>query len=223
MTVISFCNIKGGCGKTTGAVTFASWLERYKQKKVHFVDANEQGSSSFWLRYLDTAITCSHITDPDKIIELLPELNEEYDFVVVDGVPEILEINKSLLCFSDISVSPIQPVGLDLEAFCSKTLRAIKLARKISRGLPSVAAAYLSRASVRSSSKEKAFPLLDKIPEIKLLRTIIHDRKVVGDCFTAESVIWDFKKNKTFLDSTQSAVKEFENLSEEIYGLLKEI
>ncbi|GAA6623750.1 AAA family ATPase [Scytonema sp. NUACC26] len=223
MTIITFCNIKGGCGKTTGAISFASWLERYQKKRVHLVDANQQGSSNYWLRYLDTAMTSSHITDPDKIIELLPELNEEYDFVVVDGVPEVMEINKNLLCFSDSSVSPIQPVGLDIEAFCNKTLRLIKLARKVSRGLPSVAAAYLSRASVRSSSKQKALPQLDKIPEIKLLKTIIHDRKVVGDCFTEEAVIWDFKKNKTFLDSTQSAVKEFESLSQEIYELLKEI
>ena len=47
--VISFVNLKGGVGKTTLAVSYASYLGRVKKKRVLLVDLDPQTNASFWV------------------------------------------------------------------------------------------------------------------------------------------------------------------------------
>lgn len=47
--VISFVNLKGGVGKTTLAVNFASYLGRNKRKRVLLIDLDPQTNASFWV------------------------------------------------------------------------------------------------------------------------------------------------------------------------------
>jgi transcriptional regulator with XRE-family HTH domain len=75
--IVSFCNQKGGCGKTTAAVHFASWLHQ-KRKKVHFVDADNQGSGAIWMSVLGSQIPTERIVDANELIEKLPELASEF-------------------------------------------------------------------------------------------------------------------------------------------------
>lgn len=211
MPIISFCNQKGGCGKTVGAVHFASWLHR-KRKKIHFVDADPQSSGATWMSLLSSQIPTSRITDANELIEKLPELAEEFQFVVVDGAPNTTESTRAILCLSDVSVTPVQPTGLDLHS-ASEAIRLIKSAQKISGGLPKPAV-FLSRASKGTRLKEEALSLLSKIPDVKLLKTVIHNKQAIADCFTQEATIWEMKGAK-------DSAEEFEQLCKEIFGLLK--
>ena len=47
--VISFVNLKGGVGKTTLAVSYASYLGRQQGKRVLLVDLDPQTNASFWV------------------------------------------------------------------------------------------------------------------------------------------------------------------------------
>lgn len=212
MPIISFCNQKGGCGKTVGAVHLAAWLHR-KRKKIHFVDADPQSSGSTWMSLLSSQIPTSKITDANELIERLPELAEQFQFVVVDGAANTSESTRAILCLSDVSVTPIQPTGLDLHS-ASEAIRLIKSAQKITGGGRPRAAVFLSRATKGTRLKEEALSLLSQIPEVKLLKTAIHNKQSIADCFTQECTIWEMKK-------AEDSAQEFEQLCKEILGLLK--
>lgn len=47
--VVSFVNLKGGVGKTTLAVSYASYLGRQLNKRVLLVDLDPQTNASFWV------------------------------------------------------------------------------------------------------------------------------------------------------------------------------
>ncbi|MBD1945595.1 ParA family protein, partial [Coleofasciculus sp. FACHB-712] len=74
MSVIAFCNQKGGCGKTTASVSFAVWLHR-KKKTVSFLDADPQGSGSLWLSSMQLPIPTVKFSDANDLIEQIPDLS----------------------------------------------------------------------------------------------------------------------------------------------------
>jgi chromosome partitioning protein len=211
MPVISFCNQKGGCGKTTAAVHFAFWLYK-KRKKVHFIDADAQASGSFWMSALGNVISTSKIIDANDLIEQLPVLAENSAFVVVDGAPNVTESTRAILCLSNVSVTPIQPTGLDLHS-ASEAIRLIKSAQKISGGLPQPAI-FLSRAAKNTRLKDEALTFLKEIPGVNLLKTVIHNRQVIADSFSQDTTVWSMKGAK-------EAAEEFDFLCQEIWSLLK--
>jgi chromosome partitioning protein len=211
MPVISFCNQKGGCGKTTAAVHFAFWLHR-KCKKVHFIDADAQASGSFWMSALGNVIPTSKIIDANDLIEQLPVLAENYAFVVVDGAPNVTESTRAILCLSNVSVTPIQPTGLDLHS-ASEAIRLIKSAQKISGGLP-LPVIFLSRAAKNTRLKNEALAFLNEIPGVNLLKTVIHNRQAIADSFSQDTTVWSMKGAK-------EAAEEFDSLCQEIWSLLK--
>lgn len=95
MAVIAFCNQKGGCGKTTASVSFAVWLHR-KGKTVSFLDADPQGSGLVWLSSMQLSIPTFKLSDANDLIEQIPELSEQADFLVVDGAPNTSESTSGL-------------------------------------------------------------------------------------------------------------------------------
>ena len=84
MSVIAFVNQKGGCAKSTTCVHFAFWLTR-KKHKILVVDADAQRSSSIWLESLGTQIPTRVIQSSDELLEEIPGLASQYDYLLVDG------------------------------------------------------------------------------------------------------------------------------------------
>ncbi|MEW5860632.1 MAG: AAA family ATPase [Cyanobacteriota bacterium] len=211
MSVIAFCAQKGGVGKTTGSVHFAVWLQR-KKKKVVFLDADPQGSGSLWLSTMELPIPTVKLSNADDLIERIPELAEQSDFLVIDGAPSTTESTRAILCLSDVSITPVQPSGLDLSS-TGDVIRLIKSAQKISGGLPKPAI-FLNRALKRTRLKEETLDVLSQFPDVTLLKTVIHQKQAISDCFTQEGTVWDIR-------GAEESAKEFESLFKEILKLLK--
>jgi chromosome partitioning protein len=112
MSVITFVNQKGGCGKSTSAVHFAYFLKR-SGKNVLLVDADAQRSSSFWLESMDDPIRSAVVQSPDELLEQIPELKAECDYLVVDGPAGLAEPTRAILFRADLAVIPCKPTGLD--------------------------------------------------------------------------------------------------------------
>src|SRR4028119_575207 len=175
--IISFINQKGGCAKSTTAVHFAYWLATKKKKKIGFVDTDEQQSSLVWLKAMgDDKILAFHLTDTNAIIEQIPDLADHSQFVIVDGPASAQETTRAILFISDLAIIPVQPAAIDLHS-TAETIRLITQAQKIRGGLPS-AAAFLSRAINRTRLKHEAIAFLDQVPELQLLKSVIHQRVV---------------------------------------------
>jgi len=122
--IISFVNQKGGVGKTTAAINFASSLAR-KNNLVLLIDTDPQGSAAKW-----------HSIEGNKSFEILHQpsalnlseiaiLEESYDYVVVDAPPAICDITTTILTASHVAVIPVSPSSLDLWS-CKDTLKTIE-------------------------------------------------------------------------------------------------
>ena len=106
MSVIAFCAQKGGVGKTTVSVHFAIWLYR-KKKSGSFLDADPQGSSSLWLSTMELPIPTVKLSNADDLIERIPELAEQFDYLVIDGAPSTTESTRAILCYLMFQLHPL--------------------------------------------------------------------------------------------------------------------
>jgi chromosome partitioning protein len=122
----------------------AYWLSVKKKKKVLLVDADSQKSSSQWIDGMDQQISVSILQSPDEILEQLPDLTRNYEYVIVDGPASLSEATRAILFRCDVAVIPTQPTGVDLRS-ASDAMRLVKQAQSVRGGLPK-ALIFFSRA-----------------------------------------------------------------------------
>jgi chromosome partitioning protein len=191
----------------------AYWLSVKKKKKVLLVDADSQKSSSQWIDGMDQPIPVSILQSPDEILEQLPDLSRNYEYVIVDGPASLSEATRAILFRCDVAVIPTQPTGVDLRS-ASDAMRLVKQAQSVRGGLPK-ALIFLSRAVKGTKLKEEAISLLSQIPDSQFLKAVIHQKQAIADTSGQSATVWD-------LSGTAAAEsgQEYNNLFKEILSLL---
>jgi len=188
MPTIAIVNQKGGAGKSTIAVHLARWLQRQK-KAILFVDADGQRTSSIWLESLEHELPFRVLQNPDELLDQLPKLAKEYEWVLVDGPATLSETTRALLLWADLALIPCQPAGVDL-ASASDTVRLVRQAQAIRGGLPK-AVLFLNKAIKGTKLKDEAFAVLQQVQDVELLETIIHQRQIITDSFGQGATVFD--------------------------------
>lgn len=211
--IIGLINQKGGCGKSTASVHFAYWISVKKKKKVLLVDADAQKSSSLWLEGMDITIPHVVLHSPDDLLEQLPTLAVEYDYLVVDGPASLSEETRAILFRADLAVIPVQPTGVDLHS-ANDAIRLVKQAQSVRDGIPS-SAIFISRAVKNTNLKKEAIALLSKMEHTRLMETVIHQKQAIADTSGQNATVWEFS-GKPAKDSA----KEYEQLFKEIVKML---
>src|SRR5947208_2159908 len=82
--IIVVANSKGGVGKSTLAVHLAAWLHE-QGHSVTLADCDTQHSSSEWAKEAVPGVKTVQLADPDEILDKLPTLARQCDYVVADG------------------------------------------------------------------------------------------------------------------------------------------
>ena len=211
MPTIAFVNQKGGCAKSTTSVHFAYWLTQ-KEASVILVDADAQRSSSIWLSSLEKPIHSEVIQSADDLLERLPGLAEQCDYLIVDGSAGLSETTRAILFRADLAIVPCQPTGVDLRS-ASDAVRLIRQAQSVRKGEPK-AAVFLSRAVKGTKLLDEAIALLEKT-EIPVLKTVLYQRQVIADTFGQGAVVWELSGRP----AAESA-REFNKLFIEVMELL---
>lgn len=188
MPTIAVVNQKGGAGKSTIAVHLARWLQRQK-KEVLLIDADGQRTSSIWLSAMEYELPYQVLQDPDELLEQLPKLADEHDWLLVDGPATLSETTRALLLWADLALIPCQPAGVDL-ASASDTVRLVRQAKAIRGGLPK-AALFLNKAIKGTKLKDEAFAVLQQVQDVRLMDSIIHQRQVITDSFGQGATVFD--------------------------------
>jgi len=132
--ILAFTNSKGGVGKSTIAVHLAVWMAE-KGRDLLFVDSDVQGSSSAWLREAAPDMKTIRLLTKEDILDQLPKLAVEYDYIVADGPAGLSEVTRSILCLSDLAIFPCGPSVLDLRAVID-ALEVNKQIQAVRSGLP---------------------------------------------------------------------------------------
>ncbi|MBD2186074.1 ParA family protein [Planktothrix sp. FACHB-1355] len=122
--IVAIVNGKGGVGKTTTAVNLAATFS--KKRKVLLVDADIQGSATWWIERNKEKwnFELAQETDP----ELLSSLRqiEGYDLVVVDTPPALRsEALAAVVSIADYLVLPTPPAPMDLAVLIDTVRQAV--------------------------------------------------------------------------------------------------
>lgn len=139
MTIIAVANSKGGVGKSTTAVHLAAWI--YEQgHSVTLADCDTQQSSSEWIREAMPGIKAVRLDNPDHILNELPALAQDVDYVVADGPGSQTETSRALLLRSHLAIVPCKASMLEIRAL-AKATEALRQAQDIRGGVPDAMAA----------------------------------------------------------------------------------
>lgn len=212
MPTIAFINQKGGVGKSSTSLHLACWLAHEKKASVMLIDADVQRSSSKWLENMESEIPYTAINDPNLILDRLPELAKQHDYLVVDGPAGLQEAVRAILLRVDLAICPVQASALDLESAGDATY-LIRQAQSVRNGLPE-AALFLSRAVKGTRLATESYAVLEK-SGIITLKTIIYQRQVIADAPGQLATVFDLSG-----EPAKTASQEYQALFKEILGML---
>jgi chromosome partitioning protein len=122
--VLVILNGKGGVGKTTTSVNIAAILSEVGS--VLLVDADPQGSASWWAQRSDAGLGFAALQESDP--QQLHTLRQQpYDFIVVDTPPALgSEVLSSVLANADYVLLPTPPAPMDLTVLIETVKTAVR-------------------------------------------------------------------------------------------------
>lgn len=184
--IIVLANSKGGVGKTSLAVNIAVWLDE-QGHSVTLADCDAQMSSSQWLADAAPHIKTVVLSDPSSILDTLPQLDLEADFVVADGPGSNTETSRALLLRADLAIVPCKASMLEVRALAQAT-SVLRQCQDIRQGMPP-AVIVLSMVGknyrLTNDMKEAAHAL-----DLPLAATPVTLRQIYADAPGQGTVVW---------------------------------
>src|SRR5579862_9787670 len=132
--IIVVANSKGGVGKSTLSVHLAAWLQE-QGHRVTFADCDAQESSSQWIREAAPGVKLDRLNTPNEILNELPVLGEDTDYVVADGPGSDADRGRALLLRADLAIVPCKASMLEVRALAAAT-EVLRVSQDIRSGLP---------------------------------------------------------------------------------------
>ena len=133
MKIISILNQKGGSGKTTLTTNLAFALVKAKHK-VLIVDSDPQGSARDWNNETGGDIVSVVGLDRPSLAKDIKAVSNGYDFVLIDGAPQLSDQMAAAIRVSDVVLIPVQPSPYDIWA-TSSLVEAIKQRQELGASL----------------------------------------------------------------------------------------
>jgi chromosome partitioning protein len=184
--IIVVANSKGGVGKSTLAVHLAAWLHE-QGHTVTLADCDTQHSSSEWAKEAVPGVKAVRLADPDTILDQLPTLAQQADYVVADGPGSNTETSRALLLRADLALVPCKASMLEVRALAQAT-NVLRQAQDIRGGQPQ-AIIVLSMVGknyrLTQDMKDAAAAL-----ELPLAKTAVTLKQIYADAPGQGAVVW---------------------------------
>jgi len=204
MPTIAVLNQKGGSGKTTIAINLAHslHLEGYK---VLLVDSDPQGSARDWNEENEGSVIPVIGLDRETLPKDLSAISSGYDYIVIDGAPQIARLAAAAVKAADMVIIPCQPSPYDIWA-AADLVDVIKARQDVTDGKPK-AAFVVSRAIKNTKLGKEILEALEgyELPILKALTT----QRVAYPTTAAEG-------KTVFIEPGSEAAREISALRDEI-------
>ena len=210
MSIIALCGQKGGISKSTTAAHLCQWLID-ADKTVALADCDAQQSSSIWVGAIAAPIHTEVLPTTDEILDRIPAIAAEHDYVVIDGPAGLSELTRTILLRADLALVPCKPTGVDVRS-AADTVRLIEQAQSVRGGSPK-AALFLAMAVKGTNLKGESLEVLRGLG-LPVLSAVIHQKQAVADAFGQQSTVFDMGGR-----SAADSAREFANLFREAIAL----
>lgn len=203
--IIVVANSKGGVGKSTLAVHLASWL--FEQGlSVTLADCDTQQSSSEWIREATPGVKAVRLDNPDTILNELPVLSQEADYVVADGPGSQTETSRALLLRADLAIVPCKASMLEVRALAGATA-VLRQAQDIRHGAPD-AVIVLSMVGKHYRLTQDMKDAADALA-LPMASTAMTLRQIYADAPGQGAVVWRMgARAKEAADETRRLFRE---------------
>ena len=205
--IISLVNSKGGVGKSTLAGNLAGWLAG-QGRSVILADCDTQQSSSDWIAEAlpDMQVMC--LANADAVLDELPSLAQEADFVIADGPGSQTETSRALLMWADLAILPCKASMFEARAL-NKNTAFVRQAQAIRKGPPEVIAvlSMVGREYRLTRDMREAAAGLG----LKIAETPITLRQAYADAPGQATFVWNMGY------AARGAAEEIEQLFQELF------
>ncbi|WP_197453859.1 ParA family protein [Caulifigura coniformis] len=205
LMIIVIANSKGGVGKSTLAVHIAAWLNR-QGHRVTLADCDTQQSSSEWIREAAPDVKAIRLDNPDMILNELPLLGADTDYVVADGPGSQSETSRALLLRADLAIVPCKASMLEVRAL-AKATEALRQAQDIRKGKP--------EAKIVLSMVGKNYRLTQDMKDaasalgLPMAHTALILRQIYADSPGQGATVWDLgSRAKEAADEVETLLRE---------------
>lgn len=221
MSIVVFCNTKGGTSKSTLVTNLGAFLANRGQR-VALLDADPQATTKGWLdrrnKYQSDMARVQAFCVAGDVYSPARDLAKVYDNVLVDTSGSASGELATALLAADLVVIPFRPSVPDLDAMMTVN-RMLHDARNmrvaLDKGPRAVAVVTFASTNPRVTEVEAAKRYMAKFPGIELLPVFIGDRKEYRDSMLAGLGCVEGKNLQ--------AKAEVEALAAAIYGPLTQI
>lgn len=204
--IIAVVNSKGGVGKSTLAGSMAAWLHELGHKVV-LADCDSQNSSSEWISEAAPQVGVARYETADEVLEGLPQLRKEADYIVCDGPGSQTETSRALLLWADLAVIPCKASMFEARALAKNTA-FVRQAQTIRKG-PPLAVAVLSMVGKDFRLTKDMRDAADAL-KLPLATTHITLRQAYADAPGQSTLVWKMGYRE------KEAAKEIDTLFREL-------
>lgn len=205
--IIAVLNQKGGSGKTTISTNLA-YAFHHAGQNVLLVDSDPQGSARDWNEANGGDILPVVGLDRETLPKDINAVKKDYDWIIIDGAPQIVKMCAAAVKTADLILIPVQPSPYDIWA-CADLVDLIEARHEVTPDKPLVS--FVISRVIRNTKLSREVSDALKGYEIPLLESFTSQR-VVYPTTAAEG-------KTVYHQSDHAAIAEIESIRKEIEEL----
>jgi chromosome partitioning protein len=206
--IIAILYLNGGVGKSTFATNIALALKQ-AGSNVLLIDSDPQGSARDWNEANGGELLPVVGMDRETLPADLKAIQDGYDFVIIDGAPQVAKLAAAAVKTAHMVLIPVQPSPYDIWA-ASDLVDLVKARQELTDGSP-VAAFLISRAITNTKLSGEVNEALEEYG-IPVLKHGTSQRVIYPTTASAGGTVFSQPGNP--------AIEEIEAIAEEMLEML---